>query len=125
MREITLIYTEHRDGWIDQDGQKWKLDTTASQSETPAAVAGAAPCSAWTTWPTHTGQQFVSLGKEMWVGSVDVGRTDDDHGTKLTIWRGSGIYTIWSNHAHGFHFQQIAWPPMPNEKLRDRRADNP
>ena len=73
--------------------------------------------SAWTSWPTHTGQQFVALGKELWVGSVDVGYTDAEHGTKLTIWKGGAIYTVWSAHQHGFQFQQIAWPSMPNVKL--------
>ena len=75
----------------------------------------AEPCSAWTSWPTHTGQQFVALGKELWVGSVDVGYTDAEHGTKLTIWKGGALYAVWSAHPHGFHFQQIAWPSMPNK----------
>lgn len=79
---------------------------------------GAAPCSAWTTWPTHTGQQFVALGKEVWVGSVEVGYTNPEAGTKLTIWKGSAIYTVWSNYPHGFHFQQIAWPSAPDNGPR-------
>jgi len=34
MKDKILYWTEHRDGWIDQDGQKWIVDTSSvRQSE--------------------------------------------------------------------------------------------
>jgi hypothetical protein len=75
-------------------------------------------CSAWTDWPTHTGQQFVCKGEaDMYVGSVEVDRKDSVYGLKLLIWRGSGYSTIYEKARHPFKFQSIAWPDKPNAKL--------
>ena len=88
------------------------IDPTLTYS-TKTDNSTTAPCPEWTSWPTYTGQQFVSLGREMWVGNVEVGRTDTLYGTKLTVWRGGAHYTVWSTDDHGFRFRQIVWPPIP------------
>jgi hypothetical protein len=69
----------------------------------------------WTKWPEKTGQQFIHYGGQTWVGVVESAEKEiDDGGLRITVWRGSGHYTIWSDHYKGdFRFQQISWPSNP------------
>ncbi len=74
-----------------------------------------APPWGWTKFPTVTGQQFVAIPGEMWIGSVNIGRDDPERGRRVSVWKGGSVYTLWECDFEkwGFRFKQIDWPVNP------------